>query len=426
MLNEIFFNSQVPYIVEGEIVSVMDKVREDDNRVLYVCTVQLQGGEPIVVSNVEQVSAFGGASDYYRRRARASADSSFTDMDDFDFESIKKRPGERVYICFINGDIQKPIIIGYQQHPAQADEFDNTTDALLAIMQYRGMRFSVDNDGQFRIVHKGLPSEGLLGGLAALTDDGQDSAFEMLDGGIIKLKDFGGSQIQLNPSAKQILISSNITEEFKDINADTGLAGLLTAIGPSGIATSEAMLIDGDAQTVTIQARSGIALTSNGTRDDIAFGDYSNVVLGELKENILKNWDVSVVGTGKLSFGVSLDIDATAALNLKSPAILAEGQIFSYKGSGVVFETKSYSITSDALISFNSGGAQVVAAGGKIAIGSNGIELFDNTVQICDALITNSATIVSTAVGPGVLSPAAVTALTLIKTNLTLIKGFLL
>jgi hypothetical protein len=76
-------------------------------------------------------------------------------------------------------------------------------------------------------------------------------------------------------------------------------------------------------------------------------------------------------------------------------------------------------------LTLDDGTAKLVLKDGKLALGAGSTELVDTFIKVFDQFINNAATIVSTGVGPGVLNPAVVAALTQLKTAWTAIKGSL-
>lgn len=70
-------------------------------------------------------------------------------------------------------------------------------------------------------------------------------------------------------------------------------------------------------------------------------------------------------------------------------------------------------------------GAKLKLENGKIAIGNSAGELLDIIEQLLDTIQSNAPTMVSTAVGPGILNPAVIAKVTMLKAKIGMMKGSL-
>jgi uncharacterized protein involved in type VI secretion and phage assembly len=78
----------------------------------------------------------------------------------------------------------------------------------------------------------------------------------------------------------------------------------------------------------------------------------------------------------------------------------------------------------EALLS-ESTGAKLSLKNNKVALGNSSAELLDLIEQVLDVIQQNAATMVATAVGPGVLNPGVMAKIVEVKTKLGMLKGSL-
>jgi len=180
--------------------------------------------------------------------------------------------------------------------------------------------------------------------------------------------------------------------------------------------------------SVEIKAVAGTTLKINGTEDSIvlkaAFGDTlsvsaTNGIQASTPSGTslsMKNGNIDTSTTGDTTFLAtgSMSFVAQGSMGITAP----NGPISLNAGAGD-FNAFATNIT------LLGGGATLKLGTGTVALGAGGTEVIDQLCQALGAFIDNAPTIVSTSVGPGVLSPAVVTLLTTIKTALTGIKGSL-
>lgn len=68
--------TNIPYMVEGEIVSVQPSpMAQKKNVVRYLCLVDMPNGSRILIPNVIASTVIGGIDDYFQVRSRTSTDS---------------------------------------------------------------------------------------------------------------------------------------------------------------------------------------------------------------------------------------------------------------------------------------------------------------------------------------------------------------
>lgn len=317
--------SNIPYIVEGEIIGIHSYPKDTSKTIKpprYICRVVLPNGSNIVINNVITSSMFGGVADYLQIRHRTSLDASkktsggaigaLTSVASsllggggyefvFNDEKMNAKVGDRVYICFINGFITRPVIIGYAQHPNQVDEFEGKDAADVnpkLIFQYNGIRVTVDEEGQLTVIHKGAPEisekegagaktygKNLLGGAISALGLGplepeneavkfpdqskKRTLFEFLKDGTFRIRDSEGQIIEINKEDKEITLANKSLKSTEKPNDPKVLAKKALAKS-SPIPLSESIKIkdkeiDIFAQkAVTIKSGIGTIKSENG------------------------------------------------------------------------------------------------------------------------------------------------------------------
>lgn len=309
---------QIPYIVEGEIISVQPREFYEKTMVHYTVVIDLPLGGDMILFNVRESSSFGGIADYERRRARSREDAEYDD-DSVTTENLNASVGERVYVACINGNPFNAVIIAYKQHPNQTEEIrDPSTEDPYYVWQMQGVRKTVDPEGQFRIIHKGAPTvkfspqiggalgaalgaaSSLVGGVPGDSNpaiepvsDTNLSAIEMLNEGIVNIRDYSGNLFQIDPSAESIVIQNNKPLDFYDLNKPLIPDISLPSIGIN----AEAIKITGASdKKIEIQARNEIRLETAQTATlslsggKVALGtpaaELLELVIGILDQNL--------------------------------------------------------------------------------------------------------------------------------------------
>jgi hypothetical protein len=395
--------TELPYIVEGEIIDVQKRRNPVSERgiVRYLCKVTMPDGSVSIIPNVQSSTIFGGISDYFQYRAKSSKDGGEHLTQDTD-EQENAKTGDRVYIAFVNGNIMKPIIIGYVQHPNQSVEFPTSPDSAdkKAILQYNGIRIEIGENGDLSLMHKGapevsyLPTAGLPAAAGALSDalpggpinpavqeadrDGI-TVFEFLDGGIMRLRDSEGQIFELDPTTPRIYISNNDRKANEPEKLNEVSAGL------SALA-SENILFDKGEGLLKLSATSTLHFFSQDALTIEVLGDADITITGDLSETILGSVDTTITGDKSETITGSVDMK----------------------------------IIKDFSLSAGIGGLSI-GKDGKVAIGSKAAELLDLIDQTLTAI---QALTVGTGTGPS--SPPINTAtFTQIQAKLSLIKGSL-
>jgi hypothetical protein len=358
----------IPYIVEGEIIEVnenpsssgADSVSNiasvfsgsaDKKRpiVSYTCRVMMPQGRHALLPDVIEAGHFGGIDDYLQIRRRSATDASKWKMST-NSDNMKAFVGERVYISFINGSINRPVIIGFAQHPNQVPAFNDGIGQSLKPqmkMRYLGLSVVVDPEGQLSITHFGAPQVKYTGtdplgalmgqagdAVSALSGssgyEGYDEGSETLDepdndaivpqsfkfkttmefmkSGGFRLRDSIKQNIYIDPEGSKIEITNNGLGSTEP--ADGGLLGSVSGLfgGPSG-EDAEVIRLDKKAQSLYINSRKLLTFYTAGDMEEVAEGDHTCDYQGN--QTITVGGDKSEEISGSFTLDVSGDFERT-------------------------------------------------------------------------------------------------------------------
>lgn len=428
--------TNIPYVLEGEVFQIQPHVGTSRKPIRYIVKLDMPDGSTILVPNCITSTMFGGIDDNLQMRLRSSEDSGVDTETSSTDEKNAAQTGDRVYVAFIGGNIQKPVIIGYAQHPNQTFEFEDDEPADIdprMVFKYLGMKATIDDKGQMRLIHRGAPTikyepkqSGALGALGdaagALNTSGpgtdkangaikpqadtETTLFEFLEGGIFRIRDAEGQFIEIDRTQKRIYISNN---DQKSTDAEAPL-------DPSD---AEYVLLDKDAKKIELQARTELALHSLDARNDNTDGKYTHKV-GENSE-----WEITGDETRKIDGNqeTTIEKDYILKINGDSTETIKGDKKLDVTGDQKLNVTGDWKINVTGDVEITAGPATFSMKSGKFQIKGATGELLDLFDQDLDAFINNAATLVLTSVGPGQLSPAVVTLLGNIKGFLAGIKG---
>lgn len=347
--------ANLPYLYEGE---VLDIINQDGNStapfIRYICRVELGNGSDAIFKNVESTTLFGGIADYFQIRQRVSKDSGNA-LKVVNRNSENARIGDRVLISFVGGNIQRPMIVGWLQHPNQIVEFDGSKAKDLkpqALLQYLGTRFVWGDKGQFTVIHKGAPEikevegggavgealsaiSGLLGESPSNPALGGENPavtpapieevtlLEFLEKGIFRVRDSDGQMIELDRVKGRIYISNNDLKSTEDPEAGPASGGNLMAINATD---AEYVLLEKRRKLVLINARGIAQIYTNNLRKDVTEGDHSHKVGGNSKWLIGGDESITISGSKTdnisgdlgLNIGGAIDIKVVDAVSIKT------------------------------------------------------------------------------------------------------------
>jgi len=351
----------IPYICEGEVLRVNETPPSGSDPlaaagkvasvlgvslgkspkmrpiVSYICSVLLADGETIICSNVIDSTMFGGIDDYFQIRRRVTEDNCKFAMGKA--EDMMANVGDRVYIAFVGGNVNNPVIIGSAQHPNQVNRFSegvNGSTKPQAFFRYLGASFVIDEDGQVTFTHFGAPKikytgsmptldmfsmpvdigsitssgyEGFEEGSEVLDEDESDAVipqdyrfkttWEILKSGMYRVRDSIGQNITIDPEASTIEITNMGLKSTDPV--DGGLLGsALAALGGGG-EDAEIIRFDKVAQSIFINSRKLMTIYTAGNREDTTQGDYIKEVQGNETVTIMGDQVFDVYGGVKRS-----------------------------------------------------------------------------------------------------------------------------
>jgi hypothetical protein len=338
--------------------------------------------------------------------------------------------GERCYVAFIAGNILKPVIINFCQHPNQAKELESPEGLKpQGVLQYKGVRVDIDDKGQIRFIHKGAPNivynitdvqpsliPSAIGGSKAPAiipqDDENVTLWEFLDGGVFRIRDSLGQIIEINRTIDdgRIYISNNDLKSTD--NPDAGpLSGGLQWLTNS--TDAEYIWLDRKKQMVLINARQIIQLYSFDRRKDVTDGDHSHKVGGS--NSWIIGSDESIVIGGGRSHIIKGNDELTVGGAIKH---MVKGAYDGKFGDDwkVLAPKGEVSMTASGL-------ATLKLSGGKVGLGNKTAEIIDLFSQALGLLIDNAPTLTQTSAGPGALDPKVVIKAAKLKALADSIKG---
>lgn len=366
---------QINYPVEAEILSVQPKAKFGESNVIrYTCRATLHNGSQIIIPNVEAPTFLGGIADYAVFRHRASLEAD--DMNKTPMEQTERDAaiGDRCIIVFINGQLMRPKIVAFMQHPNQTPEITDPDEKKpQGVFQYLGIRTEFTENGDLRVIHKGLPTikydpdnstlldSDVLGKTQAAqakaggnsiggdnngqiepADQSEITLFEMLEKGIYRIRDAEGQSLEIDPDKKTILLSNDYYPSW--LSLDAPQASSITG------KDAEYLLMDKSDGSLTIQSTKLTKIISKqdfeqetaGKHQESCDGDYEVQIKGNEKKQV----------TGKMIYETS---DSFALESNKTVEISGKSEVAMKDGSGATFK----------------------AANGKIALGSTSAELVD-------------------------------------------------
>jgi hypothetical protein len=458
---------QIPYIIEGEVVGVnaSDAANSASSPslgsetikrrpvVTYTCRATLPEGAEIVLANVMDTSMFGGIDDSFQIRRRSSMDAfsvAGSSLGTYevvpDSTKMSAHIGDRVYIAFINGSPQRPVIIGCIQHPLQTDRFEGVTADTKPqmFMKYLGMSFVIDDLGQMSVTHYGAPEIKYTGGsnLAGALGDAAGSAagalgalgdsykgyeegentwdetdndavkprdfkikttWEFLDDGKFRVRDALGQMFELDPKKSQMLLTNNGVSSTSPADSEASFDD----------DTSEFLLMDRKEERVCLSARKIMNIYSYDLRADTTEGDHTHDITGDEKITIqgdkIDEIDGSVTRTIKtdlneeISGNVTWLIKGTQDATIKGAVTWASDDTLDITVKGAVTvaveDAFDFSIKADATIdcsgnfalttkgdlsAMDAAGAGMKVSSGKVEVGGGAAGIFDTVSQLIE------------------------------------------
>lgn len=365
-------------ILTGEVVAGYPPTHKDNRsgiRWEYTVKCMLPNGTYCSYPYAILTETFSSLVNYHQQVLPCSADATINGMATVEAEALRRTTvGARCVVAFPSGDTRSPVILGLLPHESSGVAIDRpitvpSAEAKLkkntvhpsSVTVFNGMEFRINEIGEYFVTH---------GGPTVV-----DSVYH--------------KSIKLTPPNPLYSTTMQFLEKGEWLIEDS--------IGQS-------IVVDPDLKTITIgnientiyldQANKFLSLSTNG--------DFEEIVIGKRYRFV----------------GDSEKIEITNILELTAKEI-------QYDADKMKMEIKTqFQITSKD-IKLDDGKAKLVLKNGKLALGAGSTELVDTLIKVFDQFINNAAAIVSTGVGPGVLNPAVVSALTQLKTSWTQVKGTL-
>lgn len=363
----------------------------------YDVSVRDSHGGQTLLRNIRKLELLGGSNDFSEVILEANDFAAEGKLEQANL--FKNKNGSVVIVGYINGNFEKPFILGALAHP-------KTTGSALAkgvhkSSEFRGFKQEIDKDGNLTLTALGAKTPD--GKPADLTFTpltlriGKNGTIETATGHKITFgTEQGKQQIKIQTSANQLFI----------IDDTTGIESISMLQKKGGLIN-----IDKDG-SVTATSADGNLL-------------FLNAVAGEASL-IQKN-------------GTMLALSATAATlsdsSGKQIISVNEDTVQITSSKDVTTQTSGYGVQAGTVDLKDTLGAGLKIANGMVALGGPTAELLDLVDQIIDSIVKSNtaaaAIIVPTAVGPSgpptnaALFTAEIAALTAIKILLTTIKGTL-
>lgn len=245
---------------------------EAESEVTY--EIVIVGGEleGQVFANAKMSNSFGSQYNYSEKHLRKST----RPISGFGSASLKDQTGDLVYIEFISGNKNSPLITGFAKHTKNAHTESTKSDGPRFAEEFHGIKKEINKDGEVELIKKG--------GLYNATED----------------------YFNPNQETKDFEASLNLT---KDQKLSASLGKKENEGDPSPIAVDA----DPTAETLTFQFKTGLIITVNGIGDkvEITTKGESKVTVDGATDKV----DVETKGGAKISIDGNSDkvvIDAGA------------------------------------------------------------------------------------------------------------------
>jgi hypothetical protein len=455
----------MPYLLDGEVLKVSKgSGKGGASSIYYDVLVTFPNGSRSVVSKVLQASIFGGIADQFQGRLRGTDDEETIDFSSDEKEN-ETNVGDRVVVCFLGGDIRRPLIIGYLPHPKETNHFKGH-DSLKpqSKLIYLGMEFFVDETGQLKIIHRGAPTIKKASGFAipdlgSLTGKESNATksnpavepapeegitiMEFLDDGVFTVYDYDGQQFLMDRTEGIIKLTNAGKKTIESLGASLSSSDGEYLLLDSG----EGMLEIGATELISVVSEGDIEVSATGDNTVSIEGDEEYTVGGSKTDSITGDHEISIDGDRTVTIGgdaedtisgnytgsVSGDMSVTVSGDLTSDitgnyTVSVTGDTsFSITGAASFDVTGDYSLDSkgSGAMSAISGWeikeavASITMKSGKVAIKGATGELLALIIEAIDAI---SQLTVPTGVGPSG-PPINAAAFAAIKVKINGMKG---
>jgi len=145
----------------------------------------------------------GGGVHNYNERVFKHTEKAFAGKIDPRSALNENLDGEAVYVMFVDGHGDCPVIVGAQQHPKQEKKFSKS-DGLCDVMEFNGIEISIDKDSNYTIKSVGRKSpDG-----AIENPDAVGTVFSLKDDGSVEFKSESGSYTLMKDGKHEVKSAS--------------------------------------------------------------------------------------------------------------------------------------------------------------------------------------------------------------------------
>lgn len=303
-------------------------------RVLY--KVQVIGGprDGQLFAHAEDMTQFGGVSNYSERIWKGTTTFTRSDIANLalTFEPLNKLNGDVVYIQFIGGDINFPIIVGGAKHSSNAVACATLTDGPRFKTRFNGITKEINKDGEYTWTkangaYTPVPLPDIEGNAIVIQDQfavlpGFQEAVKITLGNQFDYKmkmnvtPGNGMEISIDGIADELKVTTLIGASFS-IN---GISDKIEAKTFAGMAFS----LDGLSDKMELKALTGASITVDGLSDEVALKTTAGAQLTvsgtsgvSIKDAL---GDALTLGTGavelKNATGAKISFDAAGFIKL--------------------------------------------------------------------------------------------------------------
>lgn len=325
-------------IYRGVIVTVVypdDPKNITKDRVEYVIKVKGQ-----LFPNAIEVKAGGGKFNYSERIRKPTEVSSSGALNQKTYDELLD--GEHVYVAFLEGYGNTPLIIGGAEHPARGTyKKIKKTDGVFSVDEFNGVEVSIDKDSNYMVKHVGRK------------DPKGKIADEKAVGAMLKL--FGNGNILFDTSKtagdKPLLMLFDKAGKKFEIQAQENVA----TFDDTGMKFTDKF------GNISVFDTAGIKITDKS-------GNIIEMKSGEVK--------ITVAGNIKLAIDGNIDMTATGNATVKATGnatVEADGKVI-VKGTAGTDVGSASSITKvDGTQVLLAGGGPPVARLGDMVVGTGNL-----------------------------------------------------
>lgn len=265
----------------GQIVSIVypdDPKSTSKKRIEYI--VEIDGQDYL---NCVDARNGGGINNYYEKVKKDSTYSSTGELGPSTFN--EQIDGELVYVLFLDGDGDIPIIIGSAQHPL-TEHKPKKEDGIFSIERFNGIEFFIDKDGNFSLSQVGIKN----------------------NKGEVQNPDGVGSKISLYSNGN-IEMNASTVDENGDVQTElkmnfTKSTGKFEVAASGNTATMDAngiVINDANSNSVSLNS-SKIDIVSASDADITATGDHN---ISAVNINMNGSGNLIIKGDGGTEIGDS-------------------------------------------------------------------------------------------------------------------------